>query len=540
MSDTLLRMEPASAFFGNTRPPALPADKAAPDINGLAGRIRTLDTAQYPLPEVRKLLIREHTRLGAGTSSMELVGKIGPDTVFIVAGQQAGLFGGPLYTLYKAMHAVRLSKVMSEQTGRKVIPLFWVASDDHDFDEVNHLGIVTPDGSPASVSAVPAGYRNGMPVGDIILDECINQALDKLEKHMSHGDAVEQYLALLRECWTPGMRWNDAFSSQMLALFARQGIVLFDPRWQGAKELFSDVMRKDLTDPLRSTELLNKAADSLDSAHDRKKALRKPADSTNLFIEIDGIRLPIRFNGDQFAAGEKTFGRDELLESFDSSPDLFSPGAAIRPVCQDAVFPVGAQIAGPGEQRYLNQLDGIYRLFGVDRSTPWPRASFTIFDRKTIRNAEKEHASLPSLFADVEKIRLDMARDTFPPTLGKTLDYLERLVNEQFDMLTDGLTSLEPTLAQGAGKDRGRILHTLDGIRTRAVRAHKKHTGVSESRLSAASCFLLPSGGPQERWFGYDTVLNVLDGDAFVELIGLCSPGEESHRVVMPGPTGAL
>lgn len=534
MSGSILDIIEASAFFSDVRPSSIPSDVASPDVTDLIGRIKNIDSSTYPFPAVKEILLREHNRLNAGSASMDRIGRIGSDTVFIAAGQQAGLFGGPLYTLYKAMHAVRLSQLMSEQTGRTIIPLFWIASDDHDFQEVNHHGIVSSDGALSSVSVTPAGYRDGMPVGDVMLDESITESLDTLEQHMSRGESAQRYLTLLRDCWKPGIRWSDAFARQILALFDSHGIVVFDPRWNGVKKLFGEVIHRELGDPLISTQLVNESADRFETAGMRRKALRKPDDSTNIFIEIDNVRLPVHYDGDRFTAGQHTFDRDELARLLDSKPEIFSPGAAIRPVCQDAVFPVAALISGPGERRYLSQLAEVYDFFGTPRSLPWPRASFTVIDRKTIRNAEKEQVSLPSLFADIEKIRLDLARDTFPPELEKTLSGFEQKITEQFELLTRQLDNLDPTLTQSAGKDKGRMLHSIEGIRSRAVRAHKKQRSVSESRLSAASYFLIPDGGPQERWFGYDAVLSTLDGNAFDELIRRCSPGEESHRIVMP------
>jgi uncharacterized protein YllA (UPF0747 family) len=217
-----------------------------------------------------------------------------------------------------------------------------------------------------------------------------------------------------------------------------------------------------------------------------------------------------------------------------SFPELFSPAAALRPVCQDSVFPVAAQISGPGERAYLYQLGEVYELFGVSHSIPWPRASFTVIDPRTLRISEKEHISPEKLFWGIEHIRLERARDTFPEALQASLGLLENTVGESFDNVVGLISSLDPTLAASVQKDKSQTLVTVKKIRDRALRAHKEKLELKENRLASAAYFLMPDNGLQERWFGTDAILSLLDDTGFDELLNLTSPGEECHRIVMP------
>lgn len=135
----------SETFFTGGRPACIPADAPVPDMDSLFARARALsrESSRYPLNSLRDILARENRRIGAVDTALESVRSIGPGAVFVVAGQQAGLFGGPLYTLYKAMHAVRLAERIAAATGTTVIPVFWTASDDHDFDEVRSIGVRT-------------------------------------------------------------------------------------------------------------------------------------------------------------------------------------------------------------------------------------------------------------------------------------------------------------------------------------------------------------------------------------------------------------
>ena len=345
----------ALEFFEGTTPPFLPGDTSTPDWEGLCQHVSSI-SATYPVAELRKVLLEGNTRIGASPEARARIEAMSERTVFVVAGQQAGLFGGPLYTIYKALHAARLAERLAETTGRDVIPIFWIASDDHDFDEVSHLGIRTPTGNAVTVTCRPETYREGMPVGDIVLDCNISDAVEKILSSMPGGDRRDWYADLLWNTWKPDVLWSDSFTREIAALTGETGLVMLDPRWHGFKELCVPVMMQEIDEPLVSTKLINAAADAFDSAGEKRKGLRKNDTATNLFIEIDGIRAPLQYNEGTFKALDNVYDANDITGMLSTEPGLFSPAAGLRPVCQDSVMPVAAMIAGPGERRYLSQL----------------------------------------------------------------------------------------------------------------------------------------------------------------------------------------
>ncbi len=524
----------ARDFFGDERPSAVPDDAAAPDFDALVKRAESLDSGRFPLDGIADILAREHGRLGAPEATKRRIEAIGPDTVFVVAGQQAGLFGGPLYTLYKAMHAVGLSRRLSHASGRDVVPLFWVASDDHDFDEVGSLGLNTGDGNTVRVSCRPANLTDGMPVSALRLDGGITDALETLKSSLPPGDVGEDYQNMLHDVWRPGERWTDAFARQLLFLFRDRGLVLFDPAWEGVKGLFRDIFLVELDDPAASVRLINERADAFDSARLRKKALRRPETATNLFIIVNGIRQTLEYEDGSFRAGDSRFSDRDIRAIVRSEPERISPAAALRPVCQDAVLPTAALVAGPGERLYLGQARPVYDLFGIAPSIVWPRASFTVIDMRTLRNARREGVEPPLLFGGMDRITSFLAEKTFPPELDTAFAGLERAVETGFDRIAETITELDPTLSDAARKEAGRAVHIVEGLRGKAIRSHKAAMDVSERRLRTAAAFLLPENHPQERWFGADAILHALDGGGFESFIEATSPGEENHRIVMP------
>jgi len=529
------RILDAKTFFDSSPPGGIPEDAPPPDLKRLASAAESLVPSSYPWETMKEILARENRRLGAGKASLESIDSIDGDTVFVVGGQQAGLFGGPLYTLYKAMHAVRLAERLAGETGRNVVPVFWVASDDHDFEEVGRLGVRSGDGTVVTVDYSPENRIDGAPLAEVVLDDGISDAIGRLARFLPPGESSERHIDVLRGSWAAGRTWTEAFAVQMLKVFEPHGLVVLDPCWKRVKELFRTVYSREISEPLASTLLVNERAGSMERTHGRGRVLRKPENSTNLFITLDGRRRPLVFEPPLFAAGGRTFRKEELEDIIENEPHRISPAAALRPVCQDAVLPVAALIAGPGERVYLEQLDTVYSRFGVAKSLVWPRASFTVIDARILRTAEKEGVALPLLFEDIDRIRNSLAKSSFPGEIEEDIDSLEEAVESRLARTAGFIAGMDPSLEGFVHREKGKILHSIRRIRERALRAHKASLDLAVRRLSAASYFLRPRGGPQERWFGMDAVAAFLHGGGFDELLKLTSPGEERHRMVMPG-----
>ena len=519
------------SFFPDDIPRGIPSDAETPDFEALKTKALSLASSDHNMDAVNTILAREHSRLGAGALAMSAISSIGNDTVFVIAGQQAGLFGGPLYSLYKAMHAVSLAKRLADSTGLNVLPVFWIASDDHDFEEVASHTVLSRQGDVSTISYRPDTLIDFQPVGDIILDSGIETVINDFQEALPPGDIGDKYLALIRSAWQVGVSWSEAFSRQFLGLFQKHGLILFDPRWDGAKALLTGIYQQELADPLKSSALVNEQADILEKSTG-KRGLRKPQDSTNLFLETAGVRQALHFADGSFLAGDSTLEKTDLDAILEKEPKRLSPGAALRPVCQDSLFPTVALIGGPGERLYLSQLAPLYEHFAVAASTVWPRASFSVIDKKSTRNAEKESIALCDLFTNYEKLMASLAKGSFPADAANAFEALESSIVEGYDRIATQIGNIDQSLSGAADKEKGRALHSVGKLKERAVRAHKASLDLSEKRLRAITSFLMPDGAPQERRLGVDAILQALAGEGFAALIELCSPGEESHRIV--------
>ena len=524
----------AEEWFSGERPALLPGEAPAPDFNALVTRAGALNCAHHPLDDLAAILTREHSRLDAPQSVLSTIGAIDDATVFVVAGQQAGLFGGPLYTFYKALHAVRLARRLAEASGLRVIPLFWIASDDHDIREVGRHSIRGRDGTPLTMHYASDSMLSDAPLGEVVLDSGITAVVDELAGHLPPGDFAERFVEGLREDWTPGLRWTDAFARQMLRYLGRTGLVLFDPRWEGVKRLLAPIFTAELTEPRASAELVNKAAEGFATSRERRAAIHRPDGATNLFVEVDGARLLLTVDERGFNAGGHHFESEDLLALVEREPERFSPAAALRPVCQDMLFPVASLICGPGERHYLKQVEPLYGFFDVDGATVWPRASFTIVDARTARAAKKGGVPVTVLFGDSDTVRARLASTTFPQNIEQELETFEKAVESHTDVLARSLAKLDGSLDSWVEARKGRILHVVHEIGERARRAHRAMEDSAQTRLVTAAAFLVPEGIPQERFYGMDSVLSFLQDDSLDMLLDLTSPDEEFHRIIVP------
>ena len=526
-------IEATTFFKDKIRPSCLPSDAISPDWPGLVSRVASLEPLHYPLETLAPILRYENKHIGAGAKTLTAIDSIDKNTVFVVCGQQAGLFGGPLYTLYKALHTVRLSERLAKASGRNVLPLFWIASDDHDFDEVRSIGMRSSDGRPVRAEYTPSTYSEDMPVGGIILDENIVEVVEFFAHSLSHGDRSQRYGDIIRSSWRPGVSWADAFAAQLAGLCGSFGLILIDPRWDGIKALFRHITAAEIKNPHLSARLVNEEADKLERSQKQRKVLRKPEGATNLFYETGGQRYLLRTDGTRFSAGPIFFTESELLEKLEIHPGDFSPGAVLRPVCQDAIIPVAAFIGGPGERLYLEQIKPVYEAFGVNRSIVWPRASFTLIDNRVMRVLQKDNIALEKLFENPDILLKERAAGSIPEDLKERFDSLENSIGLDFSGISDGIGKLDKSLVNMVVKEKGRILHIIEGIKGRAVKAHRTLSYTSEKRIMSAVYFLRPGGGPQERWFGADAPYIMFGEDELVELMKCTSPGEENHKLVL-------
>ena len=306
-----------------------------------------------------------------------------PETVAILTGQQAGAFGGPLFTLLKAITAIQLARRTAREQQAEVVPIFWVDAEDHDWEEVASCTVLDPGFQPHTITLPKPEGAGERSVAALVLDARVEQSLDELASALGETEFSDWLMSSLRAAYRPGVGMADAFARWLETLLGPHGLVVYDSSDPAAKPLVADLFARELGAAGRTATLAKAAGDALTARGHQPQVIPQP-DSVALF-HLDGARRPIRRQGDQFVAGESTFTVDALTEQARTSPDLFSPNVLLRPLVQDTLFPTICYVAGPSELAYLGQLRDVYASFGIPMPLMYPRATATLVDSATAR-----------------------------------------------------------------------------------------------------------------------------------------------------------
>jgi bacillithiol biosynthesis cysteine-adding enzyme BshC len=472
---------------------------------------------------------------GAGEETLKNIQLLrDPDCVAVVSGQQAGLFSGPLYTIYKALSAVKLAGCLL-QRNTKAVPVFWIATEDHDFPEVAKAEFIGRDCKLAHVEVTPSIHREGQPVGRVILDDSINSVVDQLLELLPSSEFTPDLDVILRDSWRPGRSYGEAFARMMTSLLGRHGLVLLDPL---------DERLKRLAAPLYATAAL-RAHEIATAIEVRSRKLVEAGyhaqvtaseNSFPLFIHDEtGARHALTRSGDGKYTPkheERSYTAEELSDLALAHPEQFSPNVTLRAVVQDYLLPTISYYGGAAEIAYFAQTAEVYRLLGRPATPILPRSSLTMIERHTGRVLERYGLTLEDLFAGPESVLKRVVEEHLGADTAKSFEKTEGAVNHELDDLREQLRSIDPTLADALETGRRKINHQLEGLRTRFHRAQMARDEAAHRQLQRAFDQLFPNKELQERHINITSLL-ARHGRYVVDWIyNAINIGSNDHQIV--------
>lgn len=421
------------------------------------------------------------------------------ESAVVITGQQLGLFGSPLYTVYKALTAARLAAHLAASFGRPIVPVFWLADEDHDFAEIHTATVFNgPD-----VLRIP--YQDGRevdanrtPVGRIVLGDAIVDALDALDAALPASPWKADAVAALRAEWVPGRTWRDAFARTLRRLTAGSGLVFVSADDERLKRLAAPVFEREV----RAWQDTHAALDAVSErlVQDGFHAQVAPTPVQLFLIEGDE-RLPLDPDGEGFRLrGTSTvLSRSAVLERLERAPEAFSPNVVLRPVMQDVLFPTAAYVAGPGETAYFAQLRPIYEHMGVPMPVIVPRASFTLVPRKVAAILERYALRLMDVRGDLSPLHRRLALERADADLATQFAQAQDGIESLRDSLRPVASSVDVSLEAAVEAAHAAMRRALDRLETKTVRVEKRNQHVIRERLERAAAVLMPGGSPQER-----------------------------------------
>ena len=456
------------------------------------------------------------------------------DCIAVVSGQQAGLFTGPLYTIYKALAAVKLAGCL-RQRNTKAVPVFWIAAEDHDFAEVATVEFISRDCQLNRVSVSESVHQDGQPVGHVILDDSIVGIVDELFELLPASEFASEMKALVLNAWTPGRGFVESFARMMTALLGRYGLIFLDPLDPSLKQLAAPLYSAAARQAPEIASAIEQRSKELEDAGYHAQ-VTATANSFPLFLhDNSGARRALTRTADgKYRAKDldKAYSAEELAQLAIQHPERFSPNVTLRAVVQDYLLPTIAYPGGSSEIAYFAQTAEVYRVLGRPATPILPRSSLTMMERHAGRVLERYNLSLEDFFEGIDPVIKRVVEEHLGVKTAKLFAKSEEHINQELDRLRGELQAIDPTLAGALDTGRKKINYQLEGLRTRFVRAQMSRDEAAHRQLQRAFEQLYPNKELQERHINITSLL-ARHGTYVIEWIyNAINLSSDEHQVI--------
>lgn len=478
--------DPAARPFYPSMPPD-PSWQNRPAIPKRWSELLSLIAAQNTSPSTAAAL--DALRAGAGT---------------VVTGQQVGLFGGPLFTPFKAATALARAR-QATQAGRPHVAIFWIASEDHDFDEINHVTF------PSRKELRKLVYQNApatmRPVGGIVLDETIEPLIEQAWELLGSSDAMEELVA----AYKPGRTFSQAFAEFYAKAFAAQGLLILDAEGRDFHRLGAPVLRDAIerADELHSALVERNRA--LETAGYHAQVAVAPGSSLLFLIDgSDGARLALKRVAATatdpkglWQAGREKYSTEDILGILETEPERISPSALLRPVFQDYLLSTSLIIGGPAEIAYFAQSAVLYQKI-LDRVTPAePRLSASLIEPAIGELMRQHDLSLERVFAgNAESLAQMLAARAMPIEGKRKIAAAGTALDNELAPLLEWMQSLDEGLGRSAETAASKMRYQMNRLRNMAANFQMQRDASFARHAEAITQALYPDGVLQERLHG--------------------------------------
>jgi bacillithiol biosynthesis cysteine-adding enzyme BshC len=502
-----------------------------PSIEAVTQAAHKLDYASDRRAQVAAILGKQNAELGAGTETQANLERLANGALAVVSGQQVGLFGGPAYAVYKALTAIQIAEELTRD-GLDAVPVFWMATEDHDLEEVRHtswfdsgklIRFELPDGNEAEtpVGRIPVGAEG---------ERLAREAADLLEK--DGGDLLAQYLT---ESYKAEDTCGSAFGKLFTRLFAQQGLILMDPLDAGLHKVAAPLYQHALAErDVLNEKLLQRGKELERAGFDAQ--VKVTSKSTLLFRFENGARQVVTASNEKFHAGEKGWPREELTHLTHTEPEKFSPNALFRPVVQDYLLPTVAFIGGPAELSYIAQSEVVYQHLLGRMPVMLPRAGFTLIDVKASKLLRKYELSVEDVWAGSQDLRRKMEKQSVTGSLAKDFENDQKEIGRMLEKLGKKIEVLDPTLKGTVEKTKEGIEFHLDKLRRKAGAALDQKAGLLAAHEEHLESLLNPHKMLQERELCLLPFLARWGANGLSELQKLCSGEKVGNHFVVQLP----
>jgi bacillithiol biosynthesis cysteine-adding enzyme BshC len=485
--------------------PFFAGDPATP--TAWADTIKRSQSFKRQPAEIARVIAAQQAARNAPVASREAAARLAdPVTRVVITGQQAGLFGGPLFTLLKAITTMKLAAEVSREHRVPVVPVFWIDAEDHDWPEVSGCTVLDTEIAPATVRLEDLPGAGSLPIARLTLNDAAQTALDQLNTALPDTEFKPEIMTALRAAYVPGRSMAAAFGVWLEHVLGPHGLVVYDSSDPASKPLARDVFVKEISQPGQTARIAAKAGAALVAKGYHAQATLP--DGTVSLFHLNEERAPIRIEGKTAVVGERTMTLDELSDETRNHPEHFSPNVLLRPLVQDTVFPTICYVAGPNELAYLGQLKDVYAHFGIPMPLFYQRGTATLADSATLRFLSKYDLPITALRARDESALNQLLESQLPPTVEQALTSISSLVDEQMAAVAAAVPQIDSTLEGAVKSTLGKMQHEVQALHNKVIHAAKRKDDTLRRQFQRAQALTFPQGHPQEREIGFVWFLN--------------------------------
>lgn len=503
-------------------------------LDSIAGHSKAVNAFDRDRDLLADTLLSQNEEWGLDDATRDNIECLRQDSsLAVVTGQQVGILGGPLYTIYKTATAIVLARELSESSGLKVVPVFWLEGEDHDLDEVKTVHLLhhnDPVALTYEIAPPPEGDNHG-PVGRLKLGDAIVKLIGELNDLLPPTDFKPQLMKSIQDAYRPGVSMRTGFARLLKSFFPEDGLIFISPDDSGFKSTAVPLFLQEVD---RSQELVDSIL-SVSRELERTYHSQLTVSPTNLFLVDQHGRFAIdALEDDRFSVrGRATsFSKEELVKLIKEDPCCISPNVVLRPILQDRILPTVAYVAGPGEIAYFAQLKPAYEWSGQPMPAIYPRASVTIVEAKVRKLLDQYGLDVPEAGENANDLFRKVVREQMEVDLDSEFQKAGRHLHEGVNAIKQVATSVDGSMAKATEATRAAIVKEWKRLEEKVLKAEKRRHDEDRDRLQRLQNNLFPGGKLQERSLSIIYFLNKYGSGFLGELQASIAIELREHQIV--------
>ncbi|MEO6695740.1 MAG: bacillithiol biosynthesis cysteine-adding enzyme BshC [Ignavibacteria bacterium] len=460
------------------------------------------------------------------------------NTFAVVTGQQLGLLTGPFYTILKIINTVQLSKKLNDKfSDYKFVPVFWLEADDHDFQEINNINIISKDNEIKNIKYYEKGLESDKylkPSGNLIFDEYIDTFVNELEGSLNKTDFTESIFTMIRDSYRPEINFKSSFTGFVNSLLGDRGIIFIDPSDPEIKKLLKPVFETELRTSPAVCEIVINTTVELEESY---QAQVKPK-AINIFYIHEGNRYLIEPRENSIYAlkhSRTKFTKEELFDLLETNPERFSWNVVTRPICQDYLLPTVAYVGGPSEVSYFAQFKGVYKFFNVAMPVVYPRTSVTLIEGRVKNFLEKYNISFEELFNEKELSR-KLIKNISDTDSEEIFSNMKEELTALFYTYEKELVKIDPVNSAAFSKRNQQYIESLNVAKEKFITSQSRQNEVISNQLQKVLLYVFPGENLQERVYNIVYYLNKYSIELIDTMFNDIKIDDHNHQLINASP----